>query len=85
MSQKGTHEGEDRFYKLLVLEDNKITFLNQSVKTGSQKETVPTDIGFLVNDFLINNFKDIVDYGFTAVLNRILIGLQLEVPNGSRS
>ena len=68
---KGTHEGEDRFYKLLVLEDNKITFLNQSVKTGSQKgKLVPTDIGFLVNDFLINNFKDIVDYGFTASIEQ---------------
>ena len=68
---KGTHEGEDRSYKQLVLQDNKLTSVNQSEKTGSQKgKLVPTDIGFLVNDFLINNFKDIVDYGFTASIEQ---------------
>ena len=68
---KGTHEGEDRSYKQLVLQDNKLTSVNHSEKTGSQKgKLVPTDIGFLVNDFLINNFKDIVDYGFTASIEQ---------------
>ena len=68
---KGTHEGEDRSYKQLVLQDNKLNSVNQSEKTGSQKgKLVPTDIGFLVNDFLINNFKDIVDYGFTASIEQ---------------
>ena len=68
---KGTHEGEERFYKQLVLQDNKLFSVNQSEKTGSQKgKLVPTDIGFLVNDFLINNFKDIVDYGFTASIEQ---------------
>ena len=68
---KGTHEGEERSYKQLVLQDNKLTSVNQSEKTGSQKgKLVPTDIGFLVNDFLINNFKDIVDYGFTASIEQ---------------
>ena len=68
---KGTHEGEDRSYKQLVLQDNKLNLVNQSEKTGSQKgKLVPTDIGFLVNDFLINNFKDIVDYGFTASIEQ---------------
>ena len=68
---KGTHEGEERSYKQLVLQDNKLFSVNQSEKTGSQKgKLVPTDIGFLVNDFLINNFKDIVDYGFTASIEQ---------------
>ena len=68
---KGTHEGEERSYKQLVLQNNKLTSVNQSEKTGSQKgKLVPTDIGFLVNDFLINNFKDIVDYGFTASIEQ---------------
>ena len=68
---KGIHEGEERTYKQLVLHDNKLTSKNQSEKTGSQKgKLVPTDIGFLVNDFLINNFKDIVDYGFTASIEQ---------------
>jgi len=68
---KGTYEGEERFYKQLVLQDNKLTSDDQSEKIGSQKgKLVPTDIGFLVNDFLINNFKDIVDYGFTASIEQ---------------
>ena len=68
---KGTHEGDQRLYKQLLLKDNKLTTENKSEKTGSQKgKLVPTDIGFLVNDFLINNFKDIVDYGFTASIEQ---------------
>ena len=68
---KGAHEGEERNYKQLILQDNKLTSINQSEKTGSLKgKLVPTDIGFLVNDFLINNFKDIVDYGFTASIEQ---------------
>lgn len=68
---KGTHEGDQRTYKQLLLKDNKLTTENKFEKTGSQKgKLVPTDIGFLVNDFLINNFKDIVDYGFTASIEQ---------------
>ena len=68
---KGTHEGDDRYYKQLVLQDNKLTSESQSEKIGSQKgKLIPTDIGFLVNDFLINNFKNIVDYGFTASIEQ---------------
>ena len=68
---KGTHEGDQRTYKQLLLKDNKLTTENKSEKTGSQKgKLIPTDIGFLVNDFLINNFKDIVDYGFTASIEQ---------------
>ena len=34
---------------------------------GSDKgKLVPTDIGMIVNDFLVNNFKNILDYNFTA-------------------
>jgi len=68
---KGTHEGDQRKYKQLLLNENKLTTENKSEKTGSQKgKLVPTDIGFLVNDFLINNFKEIVDYGFTASIEQ---------------
>ena len=68
---KGTHEGDERYFKQLVLQDNKLTLETQSEKIGSQKgKLVPTDIGFLVNDFLINNFKNIVDYGFTASIEQ---------------
>ena len=50
---KGTHEGEERTYKQLVLQDKKLTSVNQSEKTGSQKgKLVPTDIGFFGQRFL---------------------------------
>jgi len=68
---KGTHEGDQRRYKQLLLKDNKLTTENKSEKTGSQKgKLVPTDIGFFFFFFLINNFKDIVDYGFTASIEQ---------------
>ena len=68
---KGTHEGDERKYLQLILKDNQLTTETKSEITGSQKgKLVPTDIGFLVNDFLINNFKDIVDYGFTASIEQ---------------
>ena len=68
---KGTHEGEERTCKQLVLQENKLNSVVLSEKTGSQKgKLVPTDIGFLVNDFLMNNFKNIIDYGFTASIEQ---------------
>ena len=38
---------------------------------GSEKgKLIPTDIGIIVNDFLVANFKNILDYGFTAGLEQ---------------
>jgi len=68
---KGTNEGDDRVYKQLLLANDKVTRQDQHEKVGSNKgKLVPTDIGFLVSDFLMNNFKDIVDYGFTASIEQ---------------
>ncbi|MBT8267266.1 MAG: type I DNA topoisomerase [Bacteroidia bacterium] len=65
--EKGTIEGEKRNYVQLVLEHNSISEKNLSEKVGSDKgKLVPTDIGMIVTDFLVNHFESILDYNFTA-------------------
>lgn len=65
--EKGTHEGDERKYKQLVFEDQKIKDNTLSEQTGSNKgKLVPTDIGMIVTDFLVNHFESILDYNFTA-------------------
>jgi DNA topoisomerase-1 len=65
--EKGTHEGDERAYKQLVFQNQKISDKILSEKVGSNKgKLVPTDIGIIVTDFLVNHFESILDYNFTA-------------------
>ena len=65
--EKGTLEGDERKYKQLILEDQSIKDNTLSEQTGSNKgKLVPTDIGMIVTDFLVNHFESILDYNFTA-------------------
>ena len=65
--EKGSVEGEIREYQQLLLKKNQITTSTLTEKIGSDKgKLVPTDIGYIVNDFLCENFEDILDYKFTA-------------------
>ena len=65
--EKGTNEGEQRAYKQLVFENGRIKDNTLSEMTGSNKgKLVPTDIGIIVTDFLVNHFESILDYNFTA-------------------
>ncbi|HBI39869.1 MAG TPA: type I DNA topoisomerase, partial [Tenacibaculum sp.] len=65
--EKGTVEGRERAYNQLMLSSNKISEKKLTEKVGSDKgKLVPTDIGNIVNDFLVENFKSVLDYGFTA-------------------
>ncbi|KAA6329436.1 DNA topoisomerase 1 [termite gut metagenome] len=65
--EKGDREGEERIYKILTLKKSKITDTTQTEKTGSEKAKLfPTDIGIVVNDFLTAYFPNILDYNFTA-------------------
>ncbi|NNK88748.1 MAG: DNA topoisomerase I, partial [Flavobacteriaceae bacterium] len=65
--EKGTVEGTNRNYIQLTLSDDKISEKTRSEKVGSDKgKLVPTDIGFIVTDFLVNHFESIMDYNFTA-------------------
>lgn len=65
--EKGSFEGQERKYTQLLLNgvDLKTQVLTEN--TGSDKgKLVPTDIGIIVNDFLVKNFATILDYNFTA-------------------
>ncbi|MDR2223421.1 MAG: type I DNA topoisomerase [Flavobacteriaceae bacterium] len=65
--EKGTTEGKERGYKTLSLKGDKIEEKKLVEKTGSDKgKLIPTDIGMIVNDFLVKNFNTIMDYHFTA-------------------
>ncbi len=64
---KGDKEGEPRNYDLLTLCGNDITDETRTETAGTEKgKLLPTDIGLVVNDFLLANFPDIMDYNFTA-------------------
>ena len=64
---KGQDEGLERSYMCLKLLDNNVLEKTLTEKTGSNKgKLIPTDIGKIVNDFLVDNFKNILDYNFTA-------------------
>ena len=64
---KGSFEGDEREYKELMLKNGSITSNKGTETTGSDKgKLVPTEVGIVVTDFLVNNFKDILNYNFTA-------------------
>jgi DNA topoisomerase-1 len=65
--EKGTLEGVERKYVQLTLAGSTIDEKILKENTGSDKgKLVPTDIGTIVNDFLVKNFAAILDYNFTA-------------------
>ena len=68
---KGENEGLERIYKSIELKNGDIIESTSTEKTGSNKgKLVPTDIGIIVNDFLVDNFNNILDYGFTAEVEK---------------
>ncbi len=65
--EKGTVDGTERNYVQLVLENSVVYEKQLTEKVGSDKgKLVPTDIGMIVTDFLVNHFESILDYNFTA-------------------
>ncbi len=65
--EKGAVEGVERTYTQLVLKGNDLKENKLTEKVGSDKgKLVPTDIGIIVTDFLVNHFENILDYNFTA-------------------
>jgi len=65
--QKGDKKGEDRAFTIFTLKGKQITQKTRKEIVGSEKgKLIPTDIGIVVNDFLMDNFNDIMDYNFTA-------------------
>ena len=64
---KGDGEGTKREYTIMTLKKGKIKSVQKSESVGSMKgKLVPTDTGCIVNDFLLVNFPDIMNYNFTA-------------------
>ncbi len=64
---KPEREGEKRPYVQLVLSGEGIETKNLSENTGAERgKLAPTDIGMVVNDFLVEHFNDVLDFHFTA-------------------
>ena len=65
--QKGNKKGEERTYTIDTLKGKVINQKTRREMTGSEKgKLLPTDIGMVVNDYLMTNFPGIMDYNFTA-------------------
>ncbi len=65
--QKGDRKGEERFYTIDTLKGKVVTQKKRKEMIGSEKgKLLPTDIGIVVNDFLMKYFPGIMDYNFTA-------------------
>lgn len=64
---RGDKTGEKRDFNVLTLEDGRLTDETKTETAGAEKSRLlPTDIGLVVNDFLTQHFADILDYNFTA-------------------
>ncbi|GHT34674.1 DNA topoisomerase 1 [Bacteroidia bacterium] len=65
--EKGDREGEQRNYNILILKNKKISDETKAETFGAEKSKLfPTDIGSVVNDFLNENFPSVLNYDFTA-------------------
>ena len=64
---KGDKKGEEREYEVVILKEKQILTKKRKETTNSEKgKLLPTDIGTVVNDYLMVNFPNIMDYNFTA-------------------
>ena len=65
--EKGNKSGVSRKYDVITLKNSKITSKQEKETVGAEKaKLLPTDIGIVVNDFLLDYFPEIMDYNFTA-------------------
>lgn len=64
---KESRDGETRDYDRLSLKNGNLAHETRQETTGAEKQKLfPTDIGMLVTDFLVDNFDEVMNYGFTA-------------------
>ncbi len=64
---KGDKEGSEREYGVVTLSKGKIKEATKKEKVGADRgKLMPTDIGMVVNDFLMEYFPEVMDYNFTA-------------------
>ncbi len=65
--EKPILEGKERNYTRLILNNNTVDKKELTERVGADKgKLIPTDIGRVVNDFLVQNFENVMDFGFTA-------------------
>lgn len=68
---KEDREGRQRSFNTITLSKNTLSKQTKTEVTGAEKSKLfPTDIGEVVNDFLVEHFKDIVDFNFTASVEK---------------
>ncbi len=68
---KEDRDGKEREYDYLKLKSKRITQKKQTEITGTEKAKLfPTDIGMVVNDFLQEHFDEIMDFNFTAKVEK---------------
>lgn len=69
--EKGNKSGTTRTYDIITLSNGKIVSREGKETVGSEKsKLIPTDLGIVVNDFLQENFPEIMDYNFTATVEK---------------
>lgn len=68
---KEDREGKERPYKELILKQEQISETMLKEITGAEKAKLfPTDIAMIVNDFLVQHFPNVIDYSFTATVEK---------------
>ena len=69
--EKKDLDGIERAFLAIKFEDNKLEKSTETEKVGAEKKKLfPTDIGIITNDFLVSNFQEILDYNFTAQVEK---------------
>ncbi len=69
--EKGNKAGTTRNFDILTLKGSKISAKHGKETVGAEKQKLmPTDIGIVVNDFLLEYFPEIMDYNFTATVEK---------------
>ncbi|MFI5135283.1 MAG: DNA topoisomerase, partial [Chitinophagales bacterium] len=70
-AEKKDREGVRREFRILKLKGKEIKSLKETENVGYEKSKLfPTDVGMLVNDFLMQYFSEVMDYGFTAEIEK---------------
>ncbi len=69
--EKKDKDGVKRAFNVLKLKEDKIQQITEVENTGAEKAKLfPTDLGLVVTDFLSQHFKDVMDYSFTAKIEK---------------
>ena len=69
--EKKDKEGVKRTFRILKLKNNTITKMMEQENTGAEKSKLfPTDLGLVVTDFLNQHFTKVMDYSFTANIEK---------------